>query len=100
MKMFLKMLVSFLLIFNGAGAIYGGWNLIADPEGRSMNLSKELLANSPFQNFFIPGIILLLSNGLFCVLALIMILFQTKCYPRFIIYEGLILLGWLITQII
>ena len=100
MKMFLKMAASFLLIFNGAGAIYGGWNLITHPDGSTMQMSVDLLKHSPFSDFLMPGLILLLTNGVFCILARVAILFETRNYQRYIIGEGIILLGWLTVQMI
>jgi len=56
----------FLLAFLGLGAIGGGGALIVSPSGKLLGgLPLSILARSPFENFFIPGIILFLVLGLF-----------------------------------
>ncbi|MBW8523757.1 hypothetical protein K0U91_00775 [Chryseobacterium chendengshani] len=55
-----------LLLFLGVGAIGGGNMLIISPSGRLLGqLPLSILKNSPFYNFLIPGIILLLVLGIF-----------------------------------
>ena len=98
MKMFLNITVSLLLIFNGAGALYGGSNLIIHPDGSSLQLSLELLKHRPFDDYFIPGLVLLVANGLFSVFILTAIIFRIKGYTWLIMIEGAILTGWIIIQ--
>ena len=52
-----------LQAFIGLTAILGGFELVSDPTGTKSNLPLEWLGGSPFPNFFIPGLILLLVNG-------------------------------------
>ena len=47
-----------LLLFVGIGAVAGGLGVILDPSGESLGVSVDLLINSPFKNFLIPGIVL------------------------------------------
>ena len=58
MKILYNILVSLLLVFNGVGALIGGWLLITQPDGSALKLSLDLLKHTPFHNFLIPGIIL------------------------------------------
>jgi len=55
---------SALLLFNGFGAIYGGWNFMVHPDGSSMQMSLDSLKHTPFHSYLIPGIILFVVNGL------------------------------------
>ncbi len=57
-------LLAVLLAFLGLGAIGGGAFLVIDPTGASMQWSLEALKNSPFQNFLIPGLLLLIVFGI------------------------------------
>jgi len=52
-----------LQAFIGLTAILGGFQLVLDPTGIKSNLSLEWLAGSPFQDYFVPGLILVLVNG-------------------------------------
>jgi hypothetical protein len=47
-----------LLFFNAVSALYGGWLLISDPSGKSLELPLYWLDHSPFENYLTPGIIL------------------------------------------
>ena len=53
-----------LQIFIGLGAVGGGLLLILKPSGAILGLPLDILQNSPFSNYLVPGIILLLVNGL------------------------------------
>lgn len=100
MKLFLKLLSSFLLVFNGVGALYGGLHLISDPSGKSLELSVNWLRYSPFKDYLIPGIILFISNGLFSLIVLWQQWFNKKRSSLYVIAQGLILLGWIFIQIL
>ncbi|MBN2777084.1 MAG: hypothetical protein JXR36_05555 [Bacteroidales bacterium] len=58
-------LLIFLLGFLSLGAIYGGLALSIYPDGSFFEMPTDLLSNSPFKDFLIPGIILLVTFGLF-----------------------------------
>jgi len=65
-----KNLLIALLGFLSLGAFYGGLALIIRPDGSLFKMPVEMLAGSPFRNFLIPGIILLLTFGLFPLLVI------------------------------
>jgi hypothetical protein len=52
-----------LQVFIGLTAIAGGFGLISDPSGTKMDIPLEWLSNSPFANYFVPGLVLLIVNG-------------------------------------
>jgi hypothetical protein len=54
-----------LLMINSISALYGGIGLVINPTGSSLKLGNELLAGTIFNNYLIPGIILLLVFGAF-----------------------------------
>ncbi len=53
-----------LQMFIGIGAVPAGIAMIADPSGGGLGMPLEMLANSPFSDFFIPGVFLLVVNGI------------------------------------
>jgi len=61
---FYKNLLIFLLGFLSLGAFYGGIILIISPDGSLFGMPLDLLKNSPFKNYFIPGVILLATFGI------------------------------------
>lgn len=100
MQPFFKTVSSVLLLFNGIGALYGGWNLMLHPDGSSIQLSQDWLQHTPFNDYFIPGIILFVANGLFSFFALASILFNFSNPPFIVMAQGCILLGWIVIQIL
>jgi hypothetical protein len=89
-----------LLLFNGIGAIYGGWNLITHPDGSSIQLSLHWLESTPFTDYLIPGIVLFVANGLFSFFVVITLVLKIKRYERFVVAQGAILISWLLIQMI
>jgi hypothetical protein len=63
MKILTKIIVVVLLAINGLTATYGGISLMVHPDGSGLGLPLELLQDTPFGNYFIPGLLLLLTNG-------------------------------------
>ena len=100
MKTFFKILAGVLLIINGMGALYGGLNLIVYPNGNSLQLPLEYLQHSPFNNYFIPGVILFVMNGLSSLFICVAILLDSKRYAILILMQGCILACWIFIQIL
>ncbi len=96
----LRTFVVCLVLFNGLAACGGGLVLIIDPSGNAMQMSTRLLEHSPFSDFLIPGVLLLLVNGL-SSLWISWIVIQRKInYQRFIVLQGLLLIGWILIQVL
>jgi hypothetical protein len=100
MKTLLKFIAAALLLFNGVGALYGGGNLILHPDGSSIQLTLDWLKHTPFSDYFIPGIVLFVANGLFSFIALAAMLLKVKNYAWLVMAEGAILTGWIVIQIL
>jgi hypothetical protein len=62
---FYKNLLIFLMGFLSIGAFIGGAALIIWPDGSLYKMPVESIANSPFNSFLIPGILLLTVFGIF-----------------------------------
>src|SRR4030042_7191673 len=63
MKKFYYILGS-LQVFTAIGAIPAGYGLLMDTTGQGVGMSTKLLENSPLNSFLLPGLFLLLVNGL------------------------------------
>jgi uncharacterized membrane protein len=57
-----------LQLLVGIGALVSGIIFILDPDGSNLGLSAEILKESPFEDFLIPGITLLSINGIGSIL--------------------------------
>ena len=89
-----------LLLLNGVGALYGGWQLATDPTGSSMQMPLSYLEHSPFDTYLIPGIVLLMANGAGSLVVLGLMLARSPYYPQGVIAEGFILGGWISIQML
>ena len=53
------------LLFQGLSGIIGGVGLLADPTGAALQIPIQWLEGSPFTDYLIPGLVLLLVLGVF-----------------------------------
>lgn len=91
-----------LLLFDGIGACFGGFQLVVDPTGSSLQFSQEWLntSTSPFQTYLIPGVILLVVNGLGNILVAVMAWIRVNNYQDLVILIGTCLSVWIASQMI
>jgi hypothetical protein len=75
---FLSYSLGAIQAFIGVTAIAGGFRLASNPSG-TLDIPLEWLSNSPFTNYFIPGMVLLIIIGFGNVLAS-MVTFLRKRY--------------------
>ncbi|MDK8640924.1 hypothetical protein [Niallia taxi] len=70
-----------ILLLVGISAVATGIGLVFKPNGSTLGMSDELLAESPFQSFLIPGILLFIIIGLASFFGVILsnpfLIFQT-----------------------
>ena len=104
----------FLHIFLIVGAFIGGSMMIYEPNGSLLGLETDRLHRTVFPNYFIPGILLLLSNGIFPLIALIGLLFKpnwkkfnvfniysnTHWGWTYSLYTGIIVITWITVQLL
>ena len=67
--------------------------LISDPSGFSMQLSTDLLNQTPFDNYLVPGIILLVAVGFMSIMVAMLAIRMSTNYPLLIVLMGIILFG-------
>lgn len=89
-----------LLIIISINALFAGYSFITDSTGSGLGISVTKLQHSPFPDFFIPGIILFVFIGLFSLLTAGLTIFHLQNFPRFIVYQSVLLLGWIAVQMI
>ncbi len=94
----IKVVTIFLLLFNSIGAMYGSIKLITDPSGSSMQMPLSFLEHSPFENYLIPGIVLLCVNGLFGFATILLLLIKHSLANLFVMAQGVLLGGWILVQ--
>ncbi|SDW07410.1 hypothetical protein SAMN05421781_0352 [Marinococcus luteus] len=105
------MLIFFHLLL-GIGALAGGGVLIISPDGSMSSMPLEILRNTPFNNFLIPGIILFTCLGVLPVVTAIFLASEKSLRVsgklslykeahgawNSSLYIGFILIGWITVQ--
>lgn len=84
-----------ILAFQGLSGVAGGLGLVLDPSGSLLAIPIEWLDGSPFGDYLIPGIVLLVGLGVF---PLILVTFMWRGIPWSLdagAGVGVILLVWL-----
>jgi hypothetical protein len=85
--------------FIGIGAVVSGALLVLRPDGHYLQLPLDLLKDSPFRSFLIPGIILFSVNGVGNIVSAVLC-FRIQRIAGFAgIFFGFGLIIWLFVQI-
>jgi hypothetical protein len=101
-----------LQIFLALGAIFGGGMLVIDPSGEGLKMPLSLLEQSPFPNYFIPGLLLFFILGVIPVWISFGLVFKKSSniankinvFPHqhwawsFSLYSGFALIIWIFAQ--
>ena len=80
-------------------AIPSGLSLMLKPDGSGIGLPIELLQNSPFADYFIPGLFLFVFNGLSNVVGAVISFRKSKYTGVLGLGLGAILLLWILIQV-
>ncbi len=97
---FLNGFLGSLQAIKGLSALLGGYMLITDPSGKSLDLNVEWLQTTPFPNYLIPGIVLFLLIGVTNGWGMWFIFNRKENRAAFETLVGLFLLAWIIAQVI
>jgi len=85
--------------FVAIGAIPAGYSMIVEPDGSDLGMTTDILAGSPFTNFFIPGLFLLIVNGLFNLINAILCFIKFKHASLMGFVLGVALIVWVFVQV-
>jgi hypothetical protein len=88
------------LAFLAITATWGAALLILSPSGSPMQIPQIVLKHTPFHSFAIPGILLLVSQGLLGFVVLAMAIFCKRGYGWWIGFQGCLLFGWITIEVI
>ena len=87
-----------LTALQAVGAIGGGVGLVHDPV-KNIGLSLDLLKGTPFKDYLIPGLILLIVVGLFSLLVFVGLLLRSKAAWWLSLASGGGLVIWIIAEV-
>ena len=86
--------------FIGLGAVGGGFMLMIDPSGSKLGVPLSFLEGSLFPDFLIPGIFLLVVNGVGSLIGAGFSFARRRHAQEIAIVLGAILVAWIVIQII
>jgi hypothetical protein len=89
-----------LLALVGMGALTTGLGLMMAPDGEWMRLSLDLLKNTPFEDFFIPGTILFVIHGAFSLIGALLAFFNQRFTGVVTVLTGIAMVIWIVAQVI
>ena len=95
----LKNVLGILQVFIGIGAVGGGLGLVLEPGGENLGIPIELLHNSPFSNYLVPGIFLLAINGMGSLVGSVASFKRYKYAGETAMALGVFLVAWIILQV-
>ena len=87
-----------LELFTAFGALYGGGLMIADPTGARIGFPPGLLVRTPFESYLIPGLVLLLVNGLGMLAGALALILGWPHAVHVALALGALLTGWITVQ--
>ncbi len=96
----LRISLGSLQIFIALGAIAGGATFLLDRSGGIFGFTLDLLRGTPFNDFLIPGLFLLLINGVGTLAAGIFTLRIHSLAAEMAVAFGALLMGWIAAQIL
>lgn len=88
-----------LQTFIGIGAVAGGLLLVMDRSGARLGTPIELLDETPFTTFLVPGIVLFIVNGLGSILGSVSSFIRHRCAGELAMALGMFLIMWIAVQV-
>jgi hypothetical protein len=82
------------------GALPVSASLISEPSGAGIGLPNEWIANSIFGSYFVPGLYLLLMNGIGMIGLIVLILTRHWLAPWWMGTLGVGLIIWILVQLV
>ena len=95
----IALLLGSLQFFVAAGAFPAGFLMLIKTDGSALGLPLELLSGSPFDSYLIPGIILIVVNGILQTIGGLVSFRKRPMAGRLGMALGLLLICWILVQI-
>lgn len=94
-----RIILGILEMIVALGAIPAGISMIFTPDGSGIGLDLAWLERSPFETFLVPGIFLLVFNGVLQLIGAWLTFRRVAVAGIFGVAVGLVLIFWLLAQI-
>jgi len=90
-----RIALGFLCITSVVGAV----PMVLHPHGEPWQMPQSFLEHSPFHSYLIPGIILLLANGVLSFFVLYRAIQRWAGYGWWVALQGCVLCGWIAVEV-
>ena len=88
-----------LQLFIGLGAVAGGLGLVSEPSGANLGMPLEMLNQSPFSDFLVPGLVLIIVNGLGNIAGSVLSFKLFHHAAEIALALGAFLVAWILIQV-
>jgi hypothetical protein len=88
-----------LQLFVGVGAVGGGLALILEPSGAKLGIPQNLLENSPFSTYLVPGVVLFAVNGFGSLAGAAATFMRCRYSGEAAVALGAVLVSWIMLQV-
>lgn len=95
---YFKFVALCLLALIGISALTGGIPMMVHGKGDFVGLSIDYLVHTPFESYRLPGILLVVMNGLGSIIAFVVLYNNWQYHSYTVRGMGLILLVWIVMQ--
>lgn len=93
-----KVSLAIFQAFHGLSALVGGFGLIGDPSGGNLGMDAAWLSGSPFNDFLIPGLFLLIVNGLGNLGGFFTTVREHRRAGEIGLFFGAVMVAWILVQ--
>lgn len=94
----MRTLLMIMLFLTGITALLIGISMMSVPNGALMNIPVSLLSNTAFRDFQIPGLMLVITVSLPCLIALLFYIINHPSRFSWALGAGILTLSWVIAQ--
>ncbi len=95
----IRIILGFVQIFIAIGAVPAGYGMLTDPTGEGLGMDTAMLNDSPLGSFFLPGLYLLIINGLGSIAGAILTFAGNRFAGSAGLILGILLCIWIMVQV-
>jgi hypothetical protein len=88
-----------LQVFIGIGGVAGGFGLVTEPSGVKLGFLVEWLSKSPFSDYLIPGLVLLVVIGVGSLAGSVLSILGYRYSGEIAAASGAFLMIWIVAQV-
>lgn len=99
MYAFIRYTIITLLVLTGLNALVAGVLFVVEPSGALMGMDIAYLKYAPFNSYLIPGVVLMLVNGILNMLAAWAVFRFRNNHGIWVLIQGMLLGGWIVVQV-